>query len=60
MNQNEIKDKVLKGGKLAIERLLERKRRDNSFVLISENGKVVKADAKTLIRKDFSQYTLPK
>jgi hypothetical protein len=55
MNQKEIKDKVLKGGKPAIERLLERKRRENSFVVISENGKVVKADAKTLIRKHFSQ-----
>ena len=48
MTQTEIKDKVLKGGKLAIERLLERKRRDNSFVVVSDNGKVVKLDPKTL------------
>lgn len=48
MTQTDIKDKVLKGGKLAIERLLEKKRKDNSFVVISDNGKVVKVDANTL------------
>ena len=48
MTQAEIRDKVLKGGKLAIERLLEKKRKDNSFVVISENGKVVRVEAKTL------------
>lgn len=50
MKQTEIKDKVLKGGKLAIERLLEKKRKDNSFVVISENGKVVKVGAKSLMK----------
>jgi hypothetical protein len=48
MTQTDIKDKVLKGGKLAIERLLEKKYRDNSFVVISDNGKVVKLYAKAL------------
>ncbi len=48
MTQAEIKDKFLKGGKLAIERLLEKKRRDNSFIVFSNNGKVDKVDAKTL------------
>ena len=46
MIQTDIKDKVLKGGKLAIERLLEKKRKDNSFIVISENGKVVRLNAK--------------
>jgi hypothetical protein len=48
MTQNDIKDKVLKGGKLAIDRLIEKKCRDKSFIVISENGQVVKIDAKTL------------
>ena len=48
MTQTEIRDKFLKGGKIAIERLLEKKRKDNSFVVISDNGKVVRVDAKTL------------
>ena len=50
MTQNDIKDKVLKGGKLAIERLIEKKRKNNSFIVVSENGKVVKVDASTLKR----------
>ncbi len=35
MTQAEIRDKFLKGGKLAMERLLEKKRKDNAFVVIS-------------------------
>jgi hypothetical protein len=50
MTQTEIKDKVLKGGKIAIERLLDRKRKDNSDVVISEKGKVVRLNAKDLKR----------
>ncbi len=48
MTQTDIKDKVLKGGKLAIERLLDRKRKDNSFVVVSDKGKVVRLNAKDL------------
>ena len=48
MTQTDIKDKVLKGGKLAIERLLDKKRRDNSYVVVSEQGKVVRLNAKDL------------
>ena len=50
MTQTDIKNKVLKGGKLAIDRLIEKKRKDNSFIVVSENGKVVKVDASTLKR----------
>ena len=50
MTQTDIKDKILKGGKLAIDRLIEKKRKDNSFIVVSENGKVVKVDANTLKR----------
>ncbi len=50
MTQTDIKDKILKGGKLAIDRLIEKKRKDNSFIVVSENGKVVKVDASTLKR----------
>lgn len=48
MTQTEIKDKVLKGGKLAIKRLLERKRKDNSYVVVSEKGKAVRINASDL------------
>ncbi len=48
MTQTDIKEKFLKGGKLAIDRLLEKKSRENSFVVVSVKGKAVRVDAKTL------------
>lgn len=48
MKQAEIRDKVLKGGQLAIQRLLDRKKRDNGYVVVSQGGKVVKIAAKDL------------
>jgi hypothetical protein len=45
MDQTEIKEKVLQGGKLAIERLLVKKRQTNSYVVVSNNGKVVQVKA---------------
>ena len=45
MKQAEIKEKVLQGGKLAIERLLIKKRQTNSYVVVSEKGKVVRIKA---------------
>ena len=51
MTQKDIRNKFLEGGKIAIERLLEKKRKDNSFVVISDDGKVVKLDPRTLKKK---------
>ena len=48
MTHTEIRDKVIQGGKLAIERLIERKRKDNAFIVVSEKGKVVKVNAKDI------------
>lgn len=48
MTALEIKDKVMKGSKLAIERMLEKKRRDNLCVVVSDKGKVVKINARML------------
>ncbi|MEX6687650.1 hypothetical protein QTN47_09115 [Danxiaibacter flavus] len=48
MTKTEIKEKILKGGQLAIDRLLEKKRKDDAVVVISEKGKVVRVPAKEL------------
>ena len=48
MKDADIKTKVLEGGKLAVERLLEQKRKENSFVVVSKNGKVVRVNAKDI------------
>lgn len=48
MTNNEIKEAVLKGGKLAIEQLIERERKENGYIVISKEGKVVKVNAKDI------------
>jgi hypothetical protein len=45
MTEEEIRDKVLKGCQLAIERLLEEKRKANGYIVISDNGKVIRVKA---------------
>jgi hypothetical protein len=44
----EITSKILEGMKLAFERLIEEKKKENSFLVFSENGKVVKVYAKDI------------
>ena len=48
MTHIEIREKFIKGGKLAIARLIDRKRRDNAYIVVSEKGKVVKLNAKDI------------
>ena len=48
MMQSELTEKILKGTNLAIQRLLEKKRKENSFVVVSDNGKVVKVNARDI------------
>ena len=41
-------EKILAGTQLAIKRLLEQKRKDDSYVVVSENGQVVKLWARDI------------
>ncbi len=45
MTNAEMKDRILEGGKLAIKRLIDRKRKDDAYLVFSQNGKVVKLKA---------------
>lgn len=45
METAEIKYKILEGCKIAIKKLVDRKRRENSYLIVSEHGKVVKVQA---------------
>ncbi|MEO6832975.1 MAG: hypothetical protein ABI169_12275 [Chitinophagaceae bacterium] len=49
MTPEEIIDKILEGTQLAIDRLLEKKSKEDGYVVISENGKVVKVKARTIL-----------
>lgn len=51
MTSIEIRDKVLEGTKRAFERLLEQKRREDGYIVISDkNGKVIKVNARNFKR----------
>lgn len=45
MKTSDIKDKILEGSKIAIKKLVDRKRRENSYLIVSDHGKVVKIQA---------------
>jgi hypothetical protein len=45
MKTVEIKNKILEGGKLAIKKLVDRKRKENSYLIVSDHGKVVRVQA---------------
>jgi hypothetical protein len=45
MKTSDIKNKILEGSKLAIKKLVDRKRRENSYLIVSDQGKVVKIQA---------------
>lgn len=45
---SEIKSKVIEGNKLALKRLVEKKKKENSFLIFSDKGKIVKIQAKDI------------
>ena len=48
MTNTEIKNKVLQGTQLAINNLIERKRKEDGYLVVSQNGKVVKLRARDI------------
>ena len=54
MNKNEVKvmrDKIIKGIELAYDRLLIEKHKEDSDLVFSSNGKIVKVKARDLVIK---------
>lgn len=55
MNQKEIektRTKILEGIKLSYERLLISKKKNKAKLIISREGKILKVDAKDLMKKE--------
>jgi hypothetical protein len=48
MKSSDIKQKILEGGKLAIKKLVEKRKKENSYLVVSDHGKVVKIPAKDI------------
>lgn len=51
INRVELRNKIYKGVKLAIDRLIEERAKNDDYLIISRNGKIVKVPAKELKRK---------
>jgi len=49
-NVKDLRAKIIKGLELANSRLLESKQKDNSDLVISRNGKIIKVKARDLIK----------
>lgn len=43
-----LTDKALKGGRSAIKKLIAERKKNNDFLIVSRNGKVVKVKARSL------------
>src|SRR5215204_392535 len=50
MSNQELREKILEGSKLALKRLIEKKEKDDGYLVFSENEKVVKIKAKDMQR----------
>lgn len=48
MNFDEQTEKILEGCRIAFERLVERKKREDGYLAFSDKGKVVKVKAKDI------------
>ena len=51
LTNEEIRDRVLEGTRRAVKKLVEKKRREGSYLVVSDNGKVVKKPASDIIIK---------
>ena len=47
-DRDEVSDKIMKGFKLAIKRMIERIKKEGGYLVISKNGKIEKVPAKEL------------
>jgi len=50
-NRIELRNKVYAGVKLAIERLIAERAKENDYLIISRNGKIIRVPAKELLLK---------
>ena len=46
-----IRNKIIEGNKAALRKLIERKKKEDSFLLFSEKGTIVEVRAKDIILK---------
>lgn len=47
-NEKQIREKILKGIKLAIKKLIASSKKNDDYLVLSQNGKIVKVKARDL------------
>lgn len=50
--RSDIKDKVLKGAKKAFHKLISERQKEDSFIVVSQNGKVIFKKARSFKTKE--------
>ncbi len=50
-NRIELRKKILAGVRLAIKKLIAERAKENGYLIVSKNGKVIKVSAKSLLKK---------
>ena len=51
INKLELRNKLIYGIKLAIDKLIEERAKNDAYLIISRDGKTIKVPAKDLLRK---------
>lgn len=52
MESNKVlREKIIKGARLAVERLIEESKKNDDYLVFSEKGKIVKVKARKLKRR---------
>ncbi len=51
-NRIELGKKILAGVRLAVKKLIAERAKENGYLIVSKNGKVVKISAKDLLKKN--------
>ena len=51
INRIELRNKIYQGAKLAIDRLIEERAKNDDYLIISRGGKIIKVPAKELLNK---------
>ena len=50
-NRIELRKKNFRGVRLAIKKLIAERAKENGYLIVSKNGKVIKVSAKSLLKK---------
>ncbi|QQS37592.1 MAG: hypothetical protein IPM56_06460 [Ignavibacteriales bacterium] len=60
MNSDELREKVYQGVKLAIDKLIEERAKEDGYLVISRDDKIIRVPAKELLNEREKENSNPK